>query len=172
MANEIFIADKPTLDAVKAKTDLVGVANPISGTTTIMGYLCKIYDDMLTSIGAVKSIQRGVAASAGTITISEVNINKTVVFSKSKGSAGTVATNSTIPQHKVLGVTTSENGLPWTNVYFDSSCNSNYVTPLSASVTLTGGSTNLIVKEYSAKLVSSTQISCDGPVEWQVVEFR
>ena len=43
------------------------------------------------SVGAIKSVQRGTAVSAGNITISSVNINKTTVNSFSTGSSGTVA---------------------------------------------------------------------------------
>ena len=42
----------------------------------------------------IKSVQRGAASSAGNITISSVNTNKSFVTSFSTGSAGTVATNS------------------------------------------------------------------------------
>ena len=37
---------------------------------------------------------------------------------------------------------------------------------------LSGGTTDLTVKEYSARLISPTQLECDGPVEWQVIEFK
>jgi hypothetical protein len=44
----------------------------------------------------IKSIQRGVAASAGNITISSVKIAKTTTRSFSAGSAGTVAATGTV----------------------------------------------------------------------------
>jgi hypothetical protein len=45
---------------------------------------------------AVKSIQRGVAASAGNITITAVDTTKTIVNSFSTGSAGSVAATGTV----------------------------------------------------------------------------
>jgi len=44
----------------------------------------------------VKSVQRGTASSAGNITITAVDVNKTQVFSFSTGSAGTVQATGTI----------------------------------------------------------------------------
>jgi hypothetical protein len=45
---------------------------------------------------AIKSIQRGTAASAGNITISAVTVSKTICNSFSTGSAGTVAATGSI----------------------------------------------------------------------------
>jgi hypothetical protein len=112
----------------------------------------------------IKSIQRGVTVSASTITINEVNPNKTVVLSKSKGSAGYVAATGNISLTPSGGKTT----------FFEEYGPSGLVSGSfpSYSGSISGGSTNLTVKEFSAKLVNSTSLSCDGPVEWQVVEFR
>ena len=43
---------------------------------------------------------------------------------------------------------------------------------LSMNASLGGGTTDLTVKEYSARLTSPTTLVCDGPVEWQVIEFK
>ena len=48
------------------------------------------------SSGGIKSVQRGQAVSSGSITITAVDITKSFVRSYSEGSAGTVATNSTV----------------------------------------------------------------------------
>ena len=46
-------------------------------------------------VTSIKSVQRGTySGAAGTVTIQPVNMNKTIVLSVSKGSAGTAATNS------------------------------------------------------------------------------
>ena len=74
---EIGIADKVTLDAIKLKVD-----------TNL--------NEKISNISPIKSIQRGITAGAGNVTISAVDPNKTVVFSKSKGSAGYVAARGTI----------------------------------------------------------------------------
>ena len=123
--------------------------------------------EMLLDQSPLNSVQRGVAAAAGNIVINAVDPEKTVVISRSKGSAGTVATNSTIPAHYISGMTPTNTGgnTVW---YFDSS--RNYSQLRAEAVTLTGGTTDLYVKEYSAKLVDSTHIYVDGPCEWQVIE--
>lgn len=114
----------------------------------------------------IKSVQRGVTGAAGNITLSKaVNVNKTFILSKSKGSAGTVAATGSI----TLTPGTNNNSI-------GSSSNSNPtgsggMTFPNYSGSLTGGTTNLTVKEYSATLTNSTTINCDGPVEWQVVEY-
>lgn len=106
----------------------------------------------------IKSIQRGVTAGAGSVTINPVDVNKTVVLSKSKGSAGYVAARG--------------------DFIVDGYYRSTVAGSLDSDVSkgfrlgyLTGGSTDLTTKEYSAKLVNSTTLSCDGPVEWQVIEY-
>lgn len=50
----------------------------------------------LSSTSVIKSIQRGVAVSAGDITISAINVDKTRVSSFSTGASGTVAGSGTI----------------------------------------------------------------------------
>lgn len=112
----------------------------------------------------VVKVQRGVTAGSGNITISAVDMNKTVVFSKSKGSAGYVAARGDIAGNVTdthWGITSSYASAPRNDNKNDSSL----------SATISGGATNLTVKEYSARLTSATTIACDGPVEWQVVEY-
>lgn len=101
----------------------------------------------------VKSVQRGVVAAAGNISIQTVNPDKAVVLSVSKGSAGTVATNS------YINTTVDTNSGIWPGA------------SKGVTLQLTGGTTNLTTKQYSAKLVNATTLSCDGPVEWQVIEY-
>lgn len=111
----------------------------------------------------IKSIQRGVTAGAGSVTINPVDVNKTVVLSKSKGSAGYVAArgsgsitfNLYRAGYKPDGVGNSEGANR----------------DQTASFSLSGGSTDLTTKQYSATLIDSTTLNCDGPVEWQVIEF-
>lgn len=112
----------------------------------------------------VVKVQRGVTAGSGNITISAVDMNKTVVFSKSKGSAGYVAARGDIAGNVTdthWGRSSAYESLPRNDNLNDSSL----------SATISGGATNLTVKEYSARLTSATTIACDGPVEWQVVEY-
>lgn len=65
MAEKIFIADKTTQDAIKVKTDLIGVANPTTGsTTTVMNYL-KQLDNKFNASNVVPFNYMG--ASNGTV---------------------------------------------------------------------------------------------------------
>ena len=41
----------------------------------------------------------------------------------------------------------------------------------SMSGSLSGGYTDLTTNQYSAKLISATQLQTDGAVEWQVIEY-
>ena len=143
---EIGIADKVTLDAIKLKVD-----------TNL--------NEKISNISPIKSIQRGITAGAGNVTISAVDPNKTVVFSKSKGSDGYVAARGNITLTPSSDRPASYHGdeYPWCGY---TNCYPNY------SGSISGGTTDLTVKEYSAKLINATTISCDGPVEWQVVEYK
>jgi hypothetical protein len=112
----------------------------------------------------VLSTQHGVAAGAGSITINAVNVNKAVVISRSKGSAGTVAATGSIslsPSGPGPASSGTVSPCPW---------NSTAGTE-SYSGSISGGTTNLTVKEYSAVLTNSTTITVDGPCEWQVINF-
>lgn len=135
--------------------------------------------DILASLGSsggggIKKIQRGTATAAGTITIEEVVMEKTMVLSVSKGSAGTVAASGTL--------TTKSKSMTYKSAYADSGSSSSYLgsyetTSLSSTIpaltgTLSGGTTDLIVAEYSAVLTNSTTLTCDGACEWQVIEFN
>lgn len=134
----------------------------------------------------VKSVQRGVTTAAGTITIGEVNVGKSVLFSVSKGSAGTVAARGTVDISKANVSLTTTPLLTGSASFGDeyirtsssgSSSNSTGIAWTSSgnvaahTGTLSGGETNLTAKAYSAVLVDSKTIKCDGPVEWQLVEY-
>lgn len=112
--------------------------------------------------GVVKSVQRGVSGGAGTITINRVDMTKTLVLSVSKGSAGAVATTSSVTLTPSGGsIVATGNAV---------STNNGAGSYPSYTGALSGGTTALTASVYSAKIISPTQISCDGPVEWQVVE--
>ena len=111
---------------------------------------------------AVKSVQSGVTVAAGTVVISSVNTSKSFVISVSKGSAGFVAARGTVTLSPSGGATTANGG---------SSQNQDGSFP-TYSGPITGGTTDLTTAQYSARLTSSTQLTVDGPVEWQVIEFN
>jgi|GEM_PF-6642985 len=116
--------------------------------------------------GAVKRIQSGITAAAGNVTINAVDTTKTMVLSASKGSAGYVAARGTITGtiNPVMYTSVGETG---TSYAISGGTTNGTITNGSISE----GTTDLTVKIYSARLVNSTTIYCDGPVEWQVIEF-
>lgn len=130
-------------------------------------------------VGAIKKVQRGKTTGVETVTIEAVDMNKTIVISVSKGSAGTVATSGTIDTPAVNTTHTGSgyylSGDSHTASAKDDVKNTIYYSgtgtiPAHTS-TFSGGTTDLTVKEYSAYLTSSTTLECDGAVEWQVIEF-
>lgn len=117
-----------------------------------------------TPTSVIKNIQRGTTAASGTVTITAVNMAKATIKSNSKGSAGTVAATGNIsltPSGGNNSVLNSASGAgQGTNETYP-----NY------NGSISGGTTNLTAKVYSAVLTNSTTITCDGPVEWEVVEY-
>lgn len=138
--------------------------------------------------GGVKSIQRASVGAAGTYTITAVNTSKTLVHSISKGSAGTVAATGTVASHIVnhSSVPLIETG-PWFSPSgmgvrsdYGLSAPATYMSPMqlalngnstAAAANISGGTTNLVTKQYSAVLTNSTTITTDGACEFQVVEY-
>lgn len=121
----------------------------------------------------VKSVQRGTTTGAQTVTINAVNMEKSFVISTSKGSAGYVAARGDITgnlEGNITGYSSSNQGRP-TNYSSSTSFVKWLITDIYGTRTLSGGSTDLTTKQYSARLISSTQLQCDGAVEWQVIEF-
>jgi len=141
--------------------------------------------------GGVESVQRGVQASAGTVTISSVDTAKSIVLSVSKGSDGFVAARGTLDSGSISGSTsgtlsatsTTADGsgatfrTPFTpdfdscTALFPNYSGTRTLTATAASRTLSSGTTDLTTKQYSAVLTNSTTLTCDGPVEWQVIEY-
>ena len=122
----------------------------------------------ITNKSVIKSVQRGVTSVSGNITISSVNINKTLVISTSKGSFGYVASRGVlssfnVPTNSGYAPYNDSNNAMWGEHAINLTS--------SASPSISGGTTDLTTKQYSAKLVNSTTLSCDGAVEWQVIEF-
>lgn len=113
----------------------------------------------------VKSIQRGSAVSAGSITISSVNTSKSFVTSFSTGSAGTVATNSS-----ESGTLTPTGGSCASQ---GNSSNSAGSWPTySGTRTLSGGTTALTSAEYGVTITNSTTLTATGACRWQVIEYN
>ena len=142
--------------------------------------------------GAVKSLQRGTAASAGNITITAVDLTKTLVNSFSTSSAGYVQATGSINAANGTGSGFSGNTQYGTGISNYSSSNryssaygfitggatmtinaANYNAHnigLNAT-SLTGGSTALTSASYGAYLSTSTNLVVTGPCQYEVVEF-
>jgi hypothetical protein len=112
----------------------------------------------------IKSIQRGLANSAGSITISSVNVSKSFVRSYSTGFAGTVATNS-----NESGTLTPSGGSVATasNGAMGGGSFPNYI----GTRTISGGTTNLASAEYGVSLTNSTTLTATGSCRWEVIEY-
>lgn len=124
----------------------------------------------------VKSIQKGKTTSAQTVTINRVNIEKSIVLSVSKGSTGYVAARGTISgaDLNIPSKTYGEGKEALMDYAGESAYYSSTFPKLSgtiSSTTLSGGTTDLTVKQYSATLTSPTTLDTDGACEWQVIEF-
>jgi len=149
------------------------------------------------STALIKSIQRGVAASAGNITISAVDTTKTTVRSFSTGSAGTVAargtlggtstfvnntsTGSSSPTNEtyVAGVAYAQGYSPpqrysgggyYTYSYTINAAVANTET-INHAGTLSGGTTDLTAAKFGVYLSNSTTLVATGPCRYEVVEF-
>jgi hypothetical protein len=114
---------------------------------------------------AIKSIQRGYAASSGAITISAVDTGKTFVKSFSAGSSGSVGITGTSS-----GVLDPSGGNIWqtsTSTAMSGGSFANYI----GTRTLSAGSTNLTTKLFGVSLTNSTTITATGACYWEVVEY-
>ena len=134
-----------------------------SGLEAITQSIEELKQLVQSSNGSVKSVQRGVTTNATTVTITAVDMDKTVVLSISKGSAGYVAARGNISLYNYGGTDSSR--APTRSEYEHDWALPDY------NGSISGGSTDLTTKQYSAKLISATQLRTDGPVEWQVIEY-
>jgi hypothetical protein len=119
------------------------------------------------SSAPTKSIQRGVAASSGAITISAVDTSKTFVRSFSNGSAGSVGATGT----ETGGLSRSGG----TNVSNGGSSLISYTTSFpsySGTRTFAAGATSLTSANYGVVLTNSTTLTADGACYWEVVEYN
>jgi len=114
----------------------------------------------------IKSVQRGSTASAGSVTISSVNITKAFIRSFSNASAGSIGTNSS-----TSGTLSPSGGnVSVSSPSFNPSGGSfpTYI----GTRTFSGGSTSLVSASYGAFLANSTTVTTDGACFWEVVEYN
>jgi hypothetical protein len=113
----------------------------------------------------IKTIQRGVAVSAGTITISSVDTNKSFLHSYSSGSAGSVGITGS--NSGTLNPSGSTRGLADTG--FNSFGN---FPSFSGTRTLAAGATSLTSAEFGVYFTNSTTITATGACNWEVMEYN
>jgi len=118
----------------------------------------------------VKSVQAGVYSGAGgTITISAVVVDKSVISTVSKSSAGTVAATGNVTG--TLSPSSTPNNYIYSTQQYPTRWNATVYPDYTGTRTMSGGTTSLTTKQYSAVITNSTTITADGPCEWQVVEY-
>jgi hypothetical protein len=118
--------------------------------------------------GGIKLVQRGVAASAGNITITAIDTTKAFVTFVSQGAAGTVATNSSS-----TGTLSPSNG-QIVNGYGNNNVGHQDIggfPTFSGTRTLSGGTMDATTKQMGVYLSNSTTLVATGACRWEVVEF-
>jgi len=119
------------------------------------------------SVSTIKSIQRGSTASAGNITISSVDTNKSFVRSFSTSSAGTIqlvgSESGTLSPSggSIVGPGGGGGAVSGGGTF------ANYAGTRSFS----GGTTSITVQEYGVYITNSTTITATGACRWEVVEY-
>jgi hypothetical protein len=148
------------------------------------------------SIGSlIKSIQRGSAIAAGNVTISSVDISKTIIKSFSTASSGYVSIAGTQTSGNTGTVSffnanessayasgyTGGQGADRGNMFGVNSGSATFTTSgfnigsgtLSLNTSnLAGGSTNLVGAQNGAYLVNSTTIAVTGACRYEIVEYN
>ena len=131
--------------------------------------------------GGIKSVQRGSAAGAGTVTITAVDITKSFVNIFGTASSGTIAASGTISaMNGNIAQTTQSGTYGGSNGNFNSNQVSNEYTPAVIRATtfagnttnISGGSNNLVAAVVQGYLSSSTELIVSGACRWEVVEFN
>lgn len=116
--------------------------------------------------GGIKLVQRGNAASAGTVTITAVDISKAFVNVFGTASSGTVAASGSTG---AVNATTND----IQRLAGGSAAQAANVSPSIniPALTLSGGTNNLVAAVVQGYLNSSTQLVVSGACRWEVVEF-
>jgi hypothetical protein len=146
--------------------------------------------------GGIKSVQRGLAGSGGTVTISSVDTSKAFVTVYGTASSGTVAASASInasswtdwiagnpdlgnivnalifpnSASKLIRSQGSSVNQPFGN-NTGGAAGANYAITAN-STNLTGGSNNLVAAIVQGYLNSSTELIVSGACRWEVVEFN
>lgn len=162
-------------DSLVPLNRLIGSPSDDETKSTLFGLQKK----MLMSGGSgVKAVYRGTTTGAQTVELpAAVNMNKSFIYSVSKGSAGYVAARGTVSIPETDIRYKNINSIDWVMMGLNKGLTSTYdnsyrVFIPAHTAQISGGSTNLTVKEYSARLIDETHIQTDGAVEWQLIEYN
>jgi len=148
----------------------------------------------------IRSIQRGIAASSGNITITSVDTTKTICNSFSTSSSGTVAATGALSA--ATGTASAQSGSSGTQsgtntwavasgqAYSTSLNNPRYQGAATGSINLnagalntnaqnislnatnlSGGTNNLVSAVFGVHLINSTTITATGPCRYEVIEY-
>ena len=130
----------------------------------------------------VKSVQRGVASGAGTVTITSVDTTKSFVNVFGTVSSGTVAGSGTVSAlNATVGSTSvNSNAGGWLNGSVYGGLGGPNKTNASIgsrtfsgnALNLSGGSNNLVAAVVQGYLSNSTSLVVSGACRWEVVEFN
>jgi hypothetical protein len=133
--------------------------------------------------GGIKSVQRGLAAGAGNVTITAVNIAKSFVTVFGTTSAGTVAAtgavgaqNGNITASNTSGFGMGSGGpvpipLGQGQVSYNIALNYNTTALTANASNITGGSNNLVSAIAQGYLADSTTLTVSHACRYEVVEF-
>lgn len=137
--------------------------------------------------GGIKAVYRGTTTGEQIVELpAAVNMNKSFIYSVSKGSAGYVAARGyvSLPEFDIYGwdgynantlqkfdLRSDTSGTAITKNSPSASKKISSIRP-NGNGSISGGSTDLTVKEYSARLIDETHIQTDGAVEWQLIEYN
>jgi len=119
------------------------------------------------SVSTIKSIQRGSTASAGNISISSVDTNKSFVRSFSTGSAGSVQ----LAGDETGTLSPSGGGIVGPGGGGGAVAGGGSFANYSGTRFFSGGSTSITVQEYGVYITNSTTITATGACRWEVVEY-
>ena len=128
----------------------------------------------------IKSIQRGSAAGAGTVTINAIDISKSTCMVFGTASSGTVAASAAISLSGTITGTVNPGGVGTGTTYGFGQSWAKFATngtitngSLSGSASnLTGGTNNLVAAVVQGYLSNSTSLVVSGACRWEVVEYN
>ena len=115
--------------------------------------------------GGIKSVQRGLAGAAGTVTITAVNLSKSFVTVFGTTSSGTVAGSGNVSSGSGTTNTRTAGG-DTTGATETFNTTLNY-----GSTTISGGTNTLVSAVIQGYLSNSTSLVVSGACRWEVVEF-